>query len=113
MFGKIIFLGGVFYILFFGAAVLQDTASPGINQQLATQWSQMADTKIASEPSTPQLVKVAEAVIRAGEEKAISAIHGHGGDSKLDLVLSLIQAKAQVLKGQVQGAISQNGGGNI
>jgi len=113
MLGKIVFMGGVVYMLAFGSGVIQDATSPEINQQLAAQWSQMANTRIASEPSTPQMVRVAETAIRAVEAKAIGAIHGDGGDGKLDLVLSLIQAKAQVLKGQVQGAISQNGGGNI
>lgn len=110
MFGKIIFLGGAVYILAFGAAVLQDAADPQINTQLAHQVARVYSSSLTSEPSTPALLRTAEAAIRTGEEKAVSAIHGHGGDSKLDLVLSLIQSKAQVLKGQVESAINQNGG---
>lgn len=113
MFGKIIFLGGVVYLLAFGAAIIQDAADPQINQQLAAQWQQMASTSVASEPSTPKMVKVVKAAIAAGEEKAVSAIHGHGGDNKLDLVISLIQSRAKVLKAQVQDAIASNGGGSI
>ena len=113
MFGKIIFLGGVVYLLAFGAAIVQDAADPQINQQLAAQWQQMASSSVASEPSTPKMVKVVKAAIAAGEEKAVSAIHGHGGDSKLNLILSLIQEKEQVLKAQVENAISTNGGGEL
>jgi hypothetical protein len=54
MFGKIIFLGGVVYILAFGAAVIQDATNPEINQQLAMSVAHMDNTRIASEPSTPQ-----------------------------------------------------------
>lgn len=110
MLGKIFFVGSIVYGLAFGQALIEDQANPNINQQLAAKVSSLDQTTLMAAPTTPALVKNGEAILHAGEEKAISGIHGDGGDSKLALVLSLIESKAKVLESQVEAAIHQNGG---